>query len=128
MPTRIRVILQNNTGTTLFGKRAVSYMWEHVPAKEKKAIVNLPTRTMRLRAIMAFLPPVWVLTLVRETKRTRKNKSLYWKIRELQVPQAQQVEQVGLDVVAMARAALQQAQVRPVNRDFLDILDIEDNL
>lgn len=77
---------------------------------------------------MAFLPPVWVLTLVRETKRTRKNKSLYWKIRELQVPQAQQVEQVGLDVVAMARAALQQAQVRPVNRDFLDILDIEDNL
>lgn len=124
MPSRVRVILRYKLGAIYTGKRAIVQMWQAVinPALRTR-IKKLPSRMIRLTALMAEMPPEWTLTLVREPRGTRKLKSLYWRLQNepgdkqelgggVRAPRQQAV---GAQELRAARWAQQAAQV-PVRR------------
>ena len=82
MPSKIRVILTTANGT-LKGSRAVAMLYGL--AKNAQFTASLPegwakwSKIKRMKYLQKFLPQDVKLTCIRETKHTRKNKSLYLK-------------------------------------------------
>lgn len=82
MPSKIRVILTTANGT-LKGSRAVAMLYGL--AKNAQFTASLPegwakwSKIKRMKYLSGFLPQDVKLTCIRETKHTRKNKSLYLK-------------------------------------------------
>lgn len=79
MPSRIRVVLTHSTGNTYWGKRGVFMLFNLLPPSQREKFRRLKvSKVEKMQAASKFLPPDWVLTLIRETRGWRRNRSLYW--------------------------------------------------
>lgn len=79
MSTRIRVLLMYKDGFYQHGAQAIKEMCRRtlIGLKEVKG-----SKQERLLVIANSLHPDFSLILIRESKNTRKNRSLYWKFKQ----------------------------------------------
>lgn len=123
MPSRIRILLQHSGGTVYWGKRAVYQIFAMLPLGRAKVLREIKPTTLRLQEAMKLFPPAWVLTLIRETRGLRKNRSLYWKgkiaskLEEIEDEYVQFVPPLANRPAVVARIPGRRVGARPVRRE-----------
>jgi hypothetical protein len=93
MSTRVRVVLTNTrtseifTGRTAVAKVAKNFLVEHVFTAKFPDNWNAMRKSQKLKWACQFMPKEFELKLIQEAKETRKEKSLYWKLKKPAVQQ-----------------------------------------